>query len=282
MLGSPTGAAEGKPAVTKVGVPTLRDRSVEFMADGEQRFRKAFSERAPTPEEKATLASGSWEVSLVIDPPRTDLLPDQTFYSKIASSNPELTGWPVWLDSRGFRDPTARPKVTDAGWEALIASLDGWSKHVDFYRFVPKGEFYLWRNLPDDVSDKVEPKTFLEPIIVILRVAEAIAVGISISKALLPPEELDRAQLGFTFKWKMLKGRKLHPWANPVIPLSAFDPAHDDQVTTYVEAPASTPLSSITPLVDQATQELFVLFGGYRFPLQSTDNWVQKLLQRKL
>ena len=218
---------------------------------------------------------------MVIDPPRTQTLPDQVFLSTIAGSNPQLTGWPVWLDSRSFTDLQSRPKVTDRAWEVLIVSLEDWSHHIDFYRLDPKGEFYLWRNLQDDVSDKIKPGTLLEPIIVILRVTEAIAVGLSIAKAL--TQDVETTRLGFAFRWKKLKGRKLEPWANSgVIPISAFEAAHDDEVTTYIETSLDTPTSAIAPLVDQATQDLFVLFGGFRFPVQSTENWVQKLLERKV
>jgi hypothetical protein len=44
-------------------------------------------------------------------------------------------------------------------------------------RLDPKGEFYLWRNLPDDVTDQVKVGKALDPIIVILRVAEASLLG---------------------------------------------------------------------------------------------------------
>jgi hypothetical protein len=278
-----TAEAEGKAvkAPAEKG-PSLRDRSLSFLTTGEDRFKRALSARKLKPDEKSVVEAGSWEVALVIDPPRSETLPDQTFYSTIAGSNPQLTGWPVWLDSRGFRDESARPIVTEKAWEALIVSLEGWSRHIDFYRLVPQGEFYLWRNLPDDVKDKIKPGTYLDPIIVILRVAEAIAVGLAIAKALTQAQQGERTRLGFIFRWRKLKGRKLESWANPFVIINAFEAAHDDEVTTYVETSLDTPASAITPLVDQATQDLFVLFGGYKFPLQSTETWVKKLLERKL
>jgi hypothetical protein len=216
----------------------------------------------------------------VIDPLRSQTLPDQAFFSTVAGSNPQLTGWPVWLDTRSFADQKSRPKVTDKAWEVLVISLAGWSKHIDFYRLDPEGEFYLWRNLPDDVhEDRIRPGTALDPVNVILRVTEAIAVGLSIAKAL--TSEIEATRLGFTFRWRKLKGRQLEPWAN-FAPISANDVAHDNEVTTYVECSLDTPASAIAPLVDRATQDLFVLFGGHRFPAQSIEIWVQRLLERKL
>jgi hypothetical protein len=260
--------------------PSLRDRSTLLLREGEDRFKQALSARKLTRDEKSVTDAGSWEVALVIDPLRTEARPDQVFLSTIAASNPRLTGWPVWLDARGFTDDTARPRVSDNAWEALIISLASWSKHVDFFRLDPKGKFYLWRNLPDDVQDGIKPGILLDPIIAILRVAEAIVVGLSIVKAL--TSEAETTRLGFAFRWRKLKGRRLEPWANPIVTITSFDAAHDDQVTTYVETTLDTPSSAIAPLVDQATQELFVLFGGYQLPLASIETWVQKLLERKL
>jgi hypothetical protein len=262
------------------GVASLRDRSVSLLTTGEGRFKQALSARTLTPDENSVINAGSWEVALVVDPPLTEVRPDQVFLSTIAASNPQLTGWPVWLDARGFTDDTARPKVTEKAWETLIVSLAGWSKHVDFFRFDPKGEFYLWRNLPDDVREEIEPGTLLDPIIVILRVAEAIVVGLSFVKTL--TSEVETTRLGFAFRWRKLKGRRLEPWANRLVTITSYDIAHDDQVITYVETTLDTPASAIAPLVDQATQDLFVLFGGYRLPLTSIETWVQKLLERKL
>ena len=77
-----------------------------------------------------------------------------------------------------------------------------------------------------------------------------------------------------------MKGRRLEPWANAVVPISAYGTAQDDSVTTFVELPLDTPESAIVPYVDQATSDLFVLFGGYRFP--ATEHWVGRLVERKL
>jgi hypothetical protein len=95
-------------------------------------------------------------------------------------------------------------------------------------------------------------------------------------------QNIEATRLGFAFRWKKLKGRKLETWANPaVIPISAFDAAHDDEITTYIETSLDTPASAIAPLVDKVIEDLFILFGGYKFPKQSTELWVQKLLERR-
>jgi hypothetical protein len=156
----------------------------------------------------------------------------------------------------------------------------GWSKHLDFLRFDPKGEFYHRRNLADDVSDKIKPQTALDPIIVIIRVAEHIAAGLAIVRAL--GWEPETTRLAFAFRWTKLKGRELSPWANPFVAISSTDVAHNDDVTSSVELSLDTPPTAIAPAVEQAVRELFVLFGGYRLPSSAIEQWVRKLIERQL
>jgi hypothetical protein len=260
--------------------PTLKDRAEALLHYGLQRFDRALAERKLNKDERAVVDAGSWQVGLVIEPGNDKRLPDQVFFRTIASSNPQYTGWPVWLDSSSFRDQTAAPVVRDKAWEALIISLEGWSKHIDFLRFDPKGEFYLWRNLPDDVSERIKPRTALDPIIVILRVAEAILVGLAFAKGLECDSE--KTRLGFAFRWTKLKGRELEPWSYPLITISSYGSAQDDEMTTFVELSLDTPASAIAPYVELAVRDLFVLFGGYSLPSAAIENWVSRLVERKL
>jgi hypothetical protein len=265
------------------GVPSprpFRQRAIELLDEGEKRFRQAISERKLTSEEKAIAVGASFSASLVVDPPRAGALPERVFMTTIGSSNPQYTGWPAWLDSSQFSNPSSRPKVKDNAWEALIVSPSGWSKHVDFLRFDPKGEFYHWRNLQDDLSNRVEPGTALDPIIVIIRVAEHIAAGLAIVKALgWNPEE---TRLGFAFRWTKLRGRELNPWANPGVIISSIDVAEDDEVTSFVELPLETSPTAIAPAIEQVVRELFVVFGGYRIPTNAIEQWVSRLIERRL
>ena len=267
-------------ALSQPSTPALRDRCVALLDFGEQRFRLMLGTRSLDSDEKAVVDAGAWSIALVIDPPRADALPDQVFRATLASSNPQYTGWPVWLDSSGFTDERARPQVREKGWEALIVSLAGWSKHLDFMRLDPKGEFYLRRNLQDDVSHNVPPRTTLEPVIATLRVAEAMAVGLAFAKAL--GWDPERTRLGFAFRWTGLKDRELVAWANPGVHFSTTGTAHDDAANTYVEVPLDTPVSAISPAVEQALEGLFVLFDGYRMPSKTIEQWVQQLIERRL
>jgi hypothetical protein len=259
--------------------PNLKERAHQLLIDGDQRLQTALKGRSLSKDEITILNGLTWKIALVFDPPRTTAVPDTNFFNAAMGANPQLTGWPIWLDSRGASDDKARPIVTEKGWEALIISLDGWSKHIDFMRLDPKGEFYLSRVLPDDVSDRVQPGTALDPILIIIRVAEAIAVGLSIAKAL--GWTVD-ARLGFGFRWIKLSGRELTPWANPLSAVQGRPFAHDNEVETYVELSLDTPVSAIAPFVEEATRDLFLLFDGYTVPSYVVEEWTKRLLERRL
>jgi hypothetical protein len=78
-------------------VPTLCDRALKLIDDGEARFQEAIKSRELSPDERQLLDLGFWSVGFVIDPPHTDAIPDQEFMARIGSSNPNYTGWPMWL-----------------------------------------------------------------------------------------------------------------------------------------------------------------------------------------
>jgi hypothetical protein len=235
--------------------------------------------RQLTTEQSALLDHGSWSVALVVEPSRRDALPDAEFLNRVSAANPQYTGWPIWLDSRTFQEPAHRPRVVERAWETLIVATEGWFPHVDFMRKDPKGEFYLRSVLQDDTTDKVVPRTVLDPILVVIRVAEAIAVSLSIAKALGWQED---AKLGFAFRWTKLSGRELASWGEPLAPITPGHVAVDSSTDTFVELPADTAVSAIAPLVDEATRGLFVTFRGYSFPYSSIEHWVQRLLERRL
>jgi len=47
-------------------------------------------------EQMNKLDAGTWEVALVIDPPRSDATPDKQFLNSFVVLNPNYSGWPVW------------------------------------------------------------------------------------------------------------------------------------------------------------------------------------------
>jgi hypothetical protein len=259
---------------------SLQAQTLSFLDKGNNHFVQAASARNLTGVAHEMANGAKFEVALIISPLKSGELPTATFRQTLASSNPNLTGWPIWLDSAGFRDETARPLVKNGTWEALIVSVHGsWSDHLDFQLFDPNGRFYLLRNLQDDGGGRA-PGSVLDPIIAILRVAETIAVGLAFARAL--GWGAEDTTLAFAFRWSRLTGRKLEPWANPGVYISAYERAGTDTVTSYVEVPLDTPLSAIAPVVDAVVRQLFVQFGGYQLPSKAIEDWTRKLIERRL
>jgi hypothetical protein len=256
--------------------PTMKAQTVTLLDDGISHFTRAASARNLSKTDTQIANGAKFEVALLIDPLKSDELPTVTFHRTLAASNPELTGWPIWLDSSGFRDQTAWPVVKDGVWEAFILS----GQYLDFYRFDPNGKFYLLRNLQDDTGQKAPAGTVLDPINVILSVAETIAAGLAFARGLgWTPEE---TKLRFAFRWSGLAGRKLESWANPGVYVRAYQSTATDTVTSYVEVSLETSTSAIAPAVQTVVKELFAQFGGYEFPTSSIEAWVKKLIERRL
>lgn len=238
--------------------------------------------RTLSPDQKQMLDQGFWSVGLIIDPPHADALPNQEFIARIGSSNPNYTGWPVWLDARLVSDTENRPKVVGDAFEYLIVSISsGFSNHIDFAKLNPRGEFFLHRLLQDDgVPNQIRPGQVLDPMLMTLRVAEAMGVGIAFARALgwVP----DQTTLGFAFRWHKLKGRRLTAWANPFSIGLDGGIAHDEAVENCVQFSLDTPLSALSQFVDNATNRLFAAFEGTTIPLRTTEDLVRRLFERKL
>lgn len=262
--------------------PTLRDRATKVLDDGHLRFEEALAARHLSEWEKKATKLGTWSVGLAVEPAGESDLPTREFLNAVVTSNPHYTGWPVWLDTRGFHEESARPRVIAGGWQVLsfdVGETLGFTSHLDFYRLEPEGNFFLLRIHQDDLSPKVKPMSVLDPVITLLRVAEAIAVGLTFTKVL--GWDTSSTKLGFAFKWTRLKGRELSPWGSPRVVFSGGRVAADDEATTFAEVPADTPVDAIAPLVQEATRGLFVLFDGFQMPLKSVESWVRRLVERK-
>jgi hypothetical protein len=258
---------------------TIEDKIRSYLQESEQRFEEVIRER------KLDLPDhGSWEVSLIIDGEVPAYSANREFLNLLDSANPNYTGWPVWVDSRGFRIENTRPYVFNGVWEALIVILDSrWSsRDIDFHRLDPLGKFYLRRALEDDISVNPrmpEPMTCLDFGLPVYRTGEAIAVGLAFAKAMgCNPET---TQLAFSFKWSKLMGRKLCSWAHPGRYISQHGLAFQDEVLSFVYVPLETPDSAIAPYVSKVVNELFQIFEGFNLGMGIIEELVQKLIERR-
>jgi hypothetical protein len=257
-----------------------RDRANGVLESGAQRFASTIAERSSRAEVERTTEYLTMHVGLALAPPHPDALPTQEFMNIVASSNPRYSGWPVWLDARGFREKDDRPYVADGAWQALIADLDGgWSPHLEFMRLDPRGEFYLRRVMQDDLAGKVQPGTALDVILMIYRVTEVLAVGISLARRL-GWEDGDLAH--FAFRWTGLRGRKLSSWVNSLRFIGGRGESHEAEARSYVAVPIDTPHLSLAPYVSTAVGPLFASFEGYTPSTELLETSVRKVIERKM
>jgi len=258
---------------------TTEERLESYLRESEDRLQSVISERSLT-----LPPHGSWEVALLLVGKVPLHFTNTEFLNLLAANNPQYTGWPVWLDSRGFKDKYAHPFVAKGVWEAFIFSLNkDLSDQIDFMRLEPKGRFYLYRALQDDVSGSrfaPAPMTVLDFGLPIIRSAEAIAVGIAFAKAMGCVAE--ETQLAFAFRWKKLKGRQLGSWANPGRFIFPGQFAYQDEVRAYVNVPLDTPISALGSFVNEVIRPLFEAFDGFVLSGSVVEDLVRQLVERKL
>lgn len=271
-------ALQGDAAAPEDG---LRSRCAEMLTRGTGAFEAAVTERGLSEQEAPLPELLTWEIALVIDPPKTAALPNREFLAAFAASNPRYSAWPIWLDARLMTDERSRPVVRNGGWEALIVDVDSSiAQRFEYFRLEPTGQFYLRRILQDDaVPQLVQPGQRLDPVLMIYRMTEAIAVGIAAAQGLKWP---DSAALGFMFRWRNLKGRRLDSWSNPAVYIPGGGPAQQDEISTFISFPLWNRSSTIPDLVKAATEELFVAFDGTSLPQQAYDEQVGRVLERRM
>jgi hypothetical protein len=253
---------------------TIEEKLKERLLFGRERLQVVIAER------KLELPSyGTWEIALTISGQVPPVNLDTNFLSLLDSSNPDYTGWPIWLISRGVSVQEDRPYVFEGAWEAMIVALG--MGHVDFMRLDPAGNFYLMRALQDDLAQSErapKPFTGLDFCLPIIRVAEALAVGIAFAQVM---GSVD-ATLSFAFKWSELKGRELMSWTTPDRYITRGRIAHQAEVTTFVNLAVDTPLSALAGYVQQAVAPLLQIFDGFELGTPIYEDLTKRLIERRL
>lgn len=221
-------------------------------------------------------------VGMVANPKHVDALPTNDFMTRVQSANPQYTGWPAWLDARGFYKEQDRAKVEDGSWVTYIRGGDiGERYRIDYMLYDPQGEFYTRRLMQDDTADKVMPGTALDPLLMLYRVAEFIAAGISVLRGAGWSEE-DKA--GFAFNWSGLQGRKILAWVN-TLRFYGVGEGYVSQTAnaeSFVEVSLDTPHLALAPAVEKAVGPLFACFNGYQPPAALIEQAVRAVVERKM
>jgi len=279
----------GDPNIEPKHPPDAEVIARQWLVEASQRFERALSNwpAMPYPGERPDISAlsriGAWEVALVISPPLAGLTANDDFYRKVASSNPGLSGWPVWLETRSHALEASRHRHIEGGWEALVVSRpSGFWDHLEFQRWEPRGRFYLRRLFDDDASAEAR-RAAIGQIFDLgraaSRVAESIVTGISIAKGLGCKEQ--ETALNFAYRWTGLSGRALAFWASQVY----FDPfpkrSADYSAQSFVSVPLSTAPTAITPFVVGAIEELAAKFDGFTMPNSAVEKSVQLFLGRR-
>ncbi len=253
---SVTAEHQGQPG----GSPPITEPAKRFLEDSVRRFEQAIAE-----DQLLLPPHGSWEVALVLSGDVPLHAADQDFLRLIDRANRQYTGWPTWLVTSQFSDPSHRPRVFEESWEELIVNLgSARSNHIDYIKFDPQGRFFLRRAYQEDVDgEKVRPLTQLDFSMPVMRVAEAIAVGCSMALAMgCDPE---KTNLIFCFRWTKLRGRELTSRPNSTSYIAPGKKAYQDEVTSFVNVPLSTPVSAgeLFPYVDRVVQRFYRVFDGF-------------------
>lgn len=262
--------------------PSPAERAATFLYDGHDRFQREKARRGLTTVPR----HGALEAAAIIDGDVPPVSPTTEFLNRLNAANPRYTGWPLWLDSRGFAnhgdDPV--PYTLDGGWETFLYNCEpgSWYNHLDFWRAEPGGQFYLYRAFEDDISEGKgypEAMTTLDFGMAIWRATEAIAVPMAFARAMgLAPE---KTTMFYAFRWSGLRGRYLSSWTKPGRYLSSRYECRQDIVeSSPIAVSLDTPVSALGPFVREATTGLFAAFGGFELGEGVTENLADELLVR--
>lgn len=242
--------------------------SVAILEQGSVNFYKRLDAWTKKHQFEKPEILGSWEVAFWID---GDIKKHslKTLCDIIFAAQPRLTGWPCWVDSRGFRLEWCHPYTHDGGWEALvyIPNHHHWAYLLDFWRITPEGEFYLFRVPEDDLWTELRnnrPREIankqLDFVLLIRRVAEALAVAKAFTVALGADDS--STLLHFAFRWKGLQGKEICSWFDPARDLMTTTQAVDNEVTKEFSISLDLPDSRIWEAVKNITEPVFDVFGS--------------------
>jgi len=192
------------------------------------------------------------------------------FLQRLQIAKPNHSGWTPWVDLSQAPNPSIRPYIIDGGWEAILDAMrDQWAgPHLDFWTMHPKGEFYCLRGLEDDmahprVHNPPKPRTQIDFLLQVSRVAEIISVGLSFARSMGCDEK--ETSLAFAFRWSALERRLLTSWVTPTRFVVPKGPSHQDELVSKTLIPLDTPQPAIPSYVELIVSPLFEIFGGAKF-----------------
>lgn len=244
--------------------PSPFDQLHQFVIETGERLSSLVRERTePLPE------CGWLSLGFCFDPPPSNSSPTRPFLNQILQANPCLTGWPLWLDTRGHDDTDTRPFVHGDCWEVFTAIFSGSMKHVDYRRASAGGFFSHVRALEDDVTWQQPgpmPLETFEYAIALRRIAEAIVCSLAFAEKL----GVSDGTVFFHFSVDRLRGRRLSAWGTPGAMTLNLSKCRQDQYSAQLQYKANTPVTAIASIVDNLTKSLMCQFDGFVVTPQKT------------
>ena len=259
----------------------LKSLALKVIEKGEAAFQKCIAKRDLNVKIEKALVLLTMTVGVVFSPKKEDGLPTQEFMNTVASSNPRYTGWPAWLDTRGFSEKNSRAGVVDGAWETLIDGIDSWPVNFEFTRIDPTGEMFLRTVMQDDTNpNQVKPGTVMDVFLVVYRIAEILAVAINAARANGWSKD---QKAGFYFKWSGLNGRTISNWVNKNMFFFNNDSySNSSGAESFVEISLDTPDSALAPHVATAVAPLFAAFNGYQMKINLIEDCVSRMVERRM
>ena len=214
----------------------------------------------------------------------SEVTPSKEWIATLLRQNPDLTGWPFFVDLWTPRKPEFKPKLVNDIWEAELISYDDDFRTVDHWRIDAKrGLFYAARALEDDTSPRSRNLgETLDFGLAIIRIAEILAIASSFSNFLCGEKCDSSAKISLTFKWTGLQNRSLSSWADPGRHLSEDYRCNTDMVSKNVEIPLASSPDQIALFTQKIVDELFLHFDGWKCPRVVIEDLVGKLLNRNI
>lgn len=171
------------------------------------------------------------------------------------------TGWPIGLMPQGFRNPHDRTEAVDDGVRTVIGQHD--TSHFDYWLLARTGNFFLLRNLQEDVdygTPGFRAGSFLRTSTVVWRVAEAVDHCVALYRALGVGGE---AQVFFEVEYGGLNGRTLFDDQHILFHGGA---ATRDTVRFVRLVSLDQLVADADSIVQDAVREVLSVFGFFEVP----------------
>jgi len=250
---------------------------------GLARYRKLSEERQVNlPKE-----FGFREFAVVVDGTASVHVPNISLLRKIANNAPRISGWSPWVVLLGSRTVGDHPQVNNGTLESFIDYHQGGfsGPHLDYWSIDPGGKLYHIRALEDDFIsrrrgyDNIKTGMYLDFFLQISRVAEGIAIAVSISQTL--GFDSETTQLKFATRWQGLAGRELCSWAETSRCFGTWGIAVQSEFVHTVLIPLNVAKGDIHEYVKPIIDNLFAIFGGTEIEGSVIQGIVNETLSRR-